>query len=402
MDGMIITMSSYQSYPVLARNHVLRKLEKPVVYNIHDDQLYELDDEAYEFLKKCDGRTPCSLAISGAGSNKETIGYMLDEGIIQLQDKANFRKIKTGRSQMPSLRYLLLNITNKCNLACKHCYIGKSGDTDIGLHIFENAVSQFENMGGLKLMISGGEPLMHSGFRELMEILPQYELRKVILSNGTLIGKKEAKKLSGYVDEVQVSIDGINSHDLLRGRGSYKKAMRGIENLQGFNIPVSIATMVHKYNICEFEEMEELFSEMDICAWSIDVPCSTGNLKDNQDFIPDMKEAASFLGYGFGEGAHESTGNYTCGSHLCAISPDGKVSKCGFFEDEPAGDVHDLRKAWAKLCQDYLWTLDKLECHDCRVIKECRGGCRFRAKQYRGILAPDPLLCHNNDILNYL
>ena len=68
---------------------------------------------------------------------------------------------------------------------------------DIG--IFEKAVSQFEEMGGLKLMISGGEPLIHSRFWELMEILPSYELRVVILSNGTLIDETDARKLSGLL-----------------------------------------------------------------------------------------------------------------------------------------------------------------------------------------------------------
>jgi|SRR5659263_209820 len=395
-------MHSNEFYPVLAPDHTLRNLEAPFVYNIPDDQLYELDDEAFEFLKKCDGNTPFPLSFPGAGSDKGTIDFMLDEGIILMQDSAHPRKIKVERSPIPSLRYLLLNITNKCNLACKHCYLGKSGNIDIEVSRFEKTVSQFESMGGLKLMISGGEPLMHSGFWELMEILPSYELRKVILSNGTLIGKKEAKKLSEYMDEVQVSIDGISSHDILRGKGSYEKAMRGVANLQSFNIPVSIATMAHKRNAEEFDEMQKLFSDMNIISWSVDVPCMVGNLKNNQDLMLDLKEAASHLSYGFGAGAHESTGNYTCGSHLCAVSPDGTVSKCGFFEDEPAGNVDDLRASYVNLCKDYLWTLDKLDCHDCKVIHDCRGGCRFRARQYGGILAPDPLLCHANGVQTYL
>ncbi len=395
-------MPSNEFYPVLAPDHALRKLETPFVYNIQDDQLYGLDEEAFEFLKKCDGKTPFSISVPGENSDKETIEYMLDEGIIIMQNTAHPRKIKVEQSPIPSLRYLLMNITNKCNLACRHCYLGKSGNIDIEVHQFEKAVSQFESMGGLKLMISGGEPLMHSGFWELMEVLPSYELRKVILTNGTLIGKKEAKNLSKYIDEVQVSIDGISSHDILRGNGSYEKAMRGVTNLQSSNIPVSIATMAHRYNAEEFDEMQKFFSDMKIISWSVDVPCKAGNLKDNQDLMLDLKEAASLLSYGFGAGAHESTGNYTCGSHLCAVSPDGTVSKCGFFDDEPVGNVDDLRAAYAKLCRAYLWTLDKLDCHDCEVIHDCRGGCRFRARQYGGILAPDPLLCYANGVLTYL
>jgi len=394
-------MSFTDLFPVLAPDFVLRRLETPLVYNIPGDELYELDDEAFEFLKKCNGKTPFSEF--GAGEeDHESIEYMIDEGIILMHETPLPIEIKAGQSPIPSLRYLLLNITNKCNLRCKHCYLGTAGHEDMETHLFETAVSQFEEMGGLKLMLSGGEPLLHAGFWELLEVLPSYELRIVLLSNGTLIGKNEAKKLSEYVHEVQVSIDGTRAHDLLRGQGTYEKAMSGILALQSSDIPVSIATMVHKYNASEFDEMQKLFSDLKVVSWSVDVPCTAGNLKDNPDCTPDPEEAVQLLKYGFGAGAHESTGGYTCGSHLCSVSPDGSVCKCGFFEDEPVGNVCDLRAAWAELCSKYLWTLDKLECRDCECIHECRGGCRFRAKQYRGILAPDPLMCHANNVLRFL
>ncbi|MDP2840932.1 MAG: radical SAM protein [Candidatus Methanoperedens sp.] len=285
---------------------------------------------------------------------------------------------------------------------CKHCYLGKPGNLEMDIEIFEKAVSQFETMGGLKLMISGGEPLLHSGFWELMEILLSYELRVVVLSNGTLIDESAAQKLSVYADEVQVSIDGICSHDLLRGKGSYKRSMKGISNLVKSGIPVSIASMIHKFNTREFEEMETLFSGLGAISWSVDVPSVTGALAENQEFVLDISEAARCLNYGFGAGTHESTGDYTCGSHMCSVSPDGSVSKCGFFEDRHAGDINDLRSAWEELCRKYLFTLDELDCRDCSKIQNCRGGCRFRAERYRGIYAPDPVMCHANGVLRYL
>lgn len=386
--------------PVLAPGYVLRKLEAPFVYNIPDDQLYELDEEAFEFLKKCNGRNPLSKLLQISKDDQEPFEYMLNEGIIR--PGAEAREIKARKSPIPSLRYLLLNITNKCNLACRHCYLGKSGNTHIEPQQFEKAVSRFEDMGGLKLMVSGGEPFLHPEFWNLMEILPSYELRAVLLSNGTLIDKKAAEKLSRYVHEVQVSIDGISSHDMLRGKGSYDKAMRGISYLRSAGIPVSIATMVHKYNAEDFDEMQKIFSDLGVISWSVDVPCVAGNLKENQDYILYVKDAAPLLKYGFGAGGHESSGDYTCGSHLCAVSPEGKVSKCGFFENEPVGDVNDLSSAWAEICKKYLFTLDKLDCRDCEVIRDCRGGCRFRAKQYKGIFAPDPVLCHANGVMEFL
>jgi radical SAM protein with 4Fe4S-binding SPASM domain len=382
-------------FPLLAPGHILRELESPVVYDIIKDELYELDNEAFQFLKKCTGRNPLpDLLVDG--KSDENIDLMLDEGIIRMTDGNKIKTVKAPLSPLPSLRYLLLNITNICNLACKHCYIQDPGKLEIDPGLFEKAVSQFEEMSGLKLMISGGEPLTHSRFWELMELLPSYELRVVILSNGTLIDKKTARKLSSYVHEVQVSIDGIRSHDLLRGKGSYARSMKGISSLNESGIPVSIATMAHKFNTSEFDEMETLFSKTGAISWSVDVPCIVGRLCENRDFILDLEEAAKFLKYGFGAGAHESTGDHTCGSHLCSVAPDGSVSKCGFFENEPAGDVNDLRSAWENICKYSLWRLDELECKDCSVLCECKGGCRFRAKQYKGILAPDPLMCYAN------
>jgi MoaA/NifB/PqqE/SkfB family radical SAM enzyme len=313
--------------PVLAPGHILRKLESNFVYDIHGDELYELDEEAFLFLRKCDGRNLSSdLFIND--ENTEAIELMLDEGIILMKHGDVFREIKIPH---PSLRYLLLNISNKCNLACRHCYLGNPENSEMDIEIFENAVSQFETMGGLKLMISGGEPLLHSRFWEFMEILSSYELRVEVLSNGTLIDEETARKLSGYAHEVQVSIDGIYSHEMLRGKGSYARSMAGISNLIKSGLPVSIATMIHRFNVNEFEEMEKLFLSLGIVSWSVDVPCITGALAENQEFVLDMKDAALYLKYGFGAGSHESTGDYTCGSHMCSVSPDGSVSKCGFF-----------------------------------------------------------------------
>jgi radical SAM protein with 4Fe4S-binding SPASM domain len=396
-------MPSVDFFPILAPEFVLRKLETYFVYNIRDDELYELDEEAFEFLRKCDGETPFSKLIIDLGEEcQESIHYMNEEGIILMKEFPGKRMIRVEQSPLPSLRYLLFNITDKCNLECKHCYLGKSGSTEIGIDLIEKAVSNFARMGGMKLMISGGEPLLHSKFWELMEVLKSCELRIVILSNGTLVNDSAARKLSGYVDEVQISIDGIRSHDIIRGRNTYDKAIAGVRALKNHNIPVSIATMVHRCNTGEFDEMQRLFSELKVFSWSVDVPCTKGNLLDNQDLTIALKDAALFLKYGYGGGTHESTGNFTCGSHMCAVAPDGSVSKCGFFEDEPAGDVNNLNTAWANLCKDYLWRLDELECRDCKVIQDCRGGCRFRARQYQGRLGPDPLFCHANNVLTYL
>ena len=68
------------------------------------------------------------------------------------------------------------------------------------------------------------------------------------------------------------------------------------------------------------------------------------------------------------------------------------MTKCGFFEDA-VGDVFDLEDAWRELRRKYIWSLSELKCK-CDFVRECKGGCRYRALHYSGdIFGEDPVMC---------
>ncbi len=364
----------------------LKLLESPYVYNIKRDELYELNDKAIEFLKKCNGITPGLEAVG----EPDFFSYCLSEGILEENQETKERKISVNKSPEPSLRYLELQITNKCNLICKHCYLGEAGKADFDYDTVLNIFNEFEAMQGLRLLITGGEPLLHKRFWEINDRLPEYGFRSILLSNGTLITKEIAEKLN--VHEVQVSIDGIeNGHDAIRGKGSFKKAVAGIEALKSLGIAVSVATMIHSRNTGEFEGLNKLIEKMAIVEWNVDVPCEAGYLKANNDFILPYSEAAKYMHYGFGGGSHGSVNNFVCGSHLCAVTPQGKVIRCGFYPDTPLGDIKEgLRNCLEKMQHIKL---TELNC-DCDYINECKGGCRYRAELYKDVFAPDPVQCY--------
>src|SRR4030042_5035013 len=100
----------------LSHEAALKWLETPCVYHIRDDELYELDMDSFEFLKKCS-------ESGGSSQDKDFIDYCLKEGIL-MGDRVDVKRPPLVKSPIPSLRYLELQITNKCNLRCKHCYIG--------------------------------------------------------------------------------------------------------------------------------------------------------------------------------------------------------------------------------------------------------------------------------------
>jgi len=153
---------------------------------------------------------------------------------------------------------------------------------------------------------------------------------------------------------------------------------------------VSVSTMVHKYNRSDFDDMEQLFKRMGIKDWTVDVPCLSGRLKENEEFYVSPGESGKYLGYGYGNGLHSSKQGYGCGLHLMAVTADGGIAKCSFYRDQPMGTLDDgLKTVWGKI---QPVRLKDLEC-DCEYLEVCRGGCRYRAELLEGKNGKDLYRC---------
>ncbi len=352
----------------LSENASLKWLETPCVYNVRTDELYEVDESGFNFMKECAHADGCS------SRNREFIDFCMAEGLLS-ERVAKEKRIPDRQSSVPSLRYLELQITDRCNLKCRHCYIGKGDSHELPLKAVRGVMEEFETMQGLRLLITGGEPLLYSQFERLNDILPDFEFRKVLFTNGLFLTRDVLKWLK--VDELQVSIDGLEqANDLIRGSGTYERSMKAIKLAIDSGFDVSISTMVHSENLGDFEKMEEIFKEIGIRDWTVDVPCLSGRLRENSNLLPPADIAGRYLAYGFGNGLHGGGEGYVCGLHLMSVMPDGNAAKCTFYSDDPVGHINDgLESCWEKVEHTKV---DDLEC-DCALIDVCRGGCRYRA-----------------------
>ena len=184
---------------------------------------------------------------------------------------------------------------------------------------------------------------------------------------------------------------------MLRGKGTFDKALAAIDHLQKANIRVSIATMIHRGDLKEFDSLASLLNSRDIKEWNIDQPSIAGRLEGNRELWVSPSEAAPFLRYGYGGGWHGSAEkNSTCGTHLCAILANEDVCKCGLFRQEPVGSIEDgLRTCWTRIPRIRL---SDLRCN-CSGIEECKGGCRYRAKLHGDIFQPDLFQCYARGVL---
>jgi len=362
-------------------------LETPCVYDKEGDELYEVDDEAAGFLLLCDG----TKTVAELGGDPGFVEYCLEQGILSVYPSKSRRVLRAYRSPAVSLRYLELHITSNCNLRCGHCYLSAGDGRDMDVPDVFSVMDEFDEMQGLRLMFSGGEPLVHKGFWEINDRLPGFGFRTALLTNGTLVTGDVASRLN--VNEVQVSLDGMEeAHDSLRGRGSYTAAVKAIEHLLGRNIKVSVATTINALNRNDFDDLGEFLDSLGVSEWNIDAPSGMGRMRDNPGLMLSPYESARLMMSGFGGSHHGGKKGFACGSHLCAVGADGAVSKCGFYLDRPAGNVSEgLRRCWDRL---EPLPLGSLSC-DCDHVEECRGGCRFRASTYSGEFGPDPVMCYN-------
>ena len=248
---------------------------------------------------------------------------------------------------------------------------------------------EFEAMQGLRVLITGGEPLLHGKFQEINEMLPDLFIRKVLFSNGLLLNKDVLGTLK--VDEIQISIDGLEqAHDHVRGQGTFKRAMEAAQDALDAGFDVSISTMVHRRNLSDFDAMERIFKGMGIKDWTVDVPCVIGRLTENSDLCVSPEEGGKYLGYGYGGGLHSSGQGYGCGLHLVSVMADGKIAKCSFYRESAVGVIAEgLVAAWGKIRPVRL---SDLSCN-CEYLEVCRGGCRFRAELLAGKNGKDPYRC---------
>jgi radical SAM protein with 4Fe4S-binding SPASM domain len=282
-------------------------------------------------------------------------------------------------------------LTRRCNLRCAHCYLGEAENQDLAPELAVAVATEFEAVQGLRLLLSGGEPLLYPHWDRLAPALAGRGYRVVLLTNGQALDRERLLALP--VDEVQLSLDGLGAgHEALRGKGTFTRALAAARLVRELGRDLSVATMIHTGNIDEMEGLEELVRELGAREWSLDVPAEAGRwARESGPRAAPLAQAAAAMARGFGGSYHGSSEGFACGRHLAAVLPDGWLAPCGFYGDDRLGRVEDgLDAAWAR--KQHRPLVGIAGCAACGAAADCAGGCRFRAETM-GSGGPDPVMC---------
>jgi MoaA/NifB/PqqE/SkfB family radical SAM enzyme len=118
---------------------------------------------------------------------------------------------------LESLPVLILYPHSRCNCRCVMCDIWKTDSTqEISAAQLERHGEDIARLHVQWVVLSGGEPLMHSDLFRLCRFLRQRDIRITLLSTGLLI-ERNARQIADCIDDVIVSLDGPPTiHDAIR------------------------------------------------------------------------------------------------------------------------------------------------------------------------------------------
>lgn len=157
-----------------------------------------------------------------------------------------------------------LLITNRCNLNCPHCYRNSKINDDLVKLPLERIYSLLDEMEIYRvrsLKITGGEPFLVPELFDIIQYASKKRIHIAVLTNATLpLNEKWLKLLQSENIALGVSLDGARaeSHEAIRGKGSFRKTMSNLKKLSQYKINFAITFSVSTYNVNEIIDVVEL------------------------------------------------------------------------------------------------------------------------------------------------
>lgn len=367
-----------------------------------------LNEAAARFLAKCDGTRQLGQYVEafaqerGYDENKKAglwafVSEAVVRGHLVLADEAGSQPVRLFSNQgsmsgFPA--HLSLELTYNCNLSCRHCYCAYYAST---CHVDSQALlkklDEFVQNGTAIVELTGGEPLLHPDFAEILEYCLKNFLIVAVISNGTRFDDKVIELLARHPNKaiVSISVDGhdASTHDAIRGvPGTFDQAVKAVRQLREHGIKVRLATVISKCNFPYAYDIARLGKELGVnwIGQSFVIPAGRGQDPKNlltldeleQVLVLCQKARADFPEYylELEQKAVEDLQNGNCGAgwRTMTISPKGNIKLCVMADEDEVnlGNIFhsQLSELFARDIGRYLCALKS-------PGKEVCGGCEY-------------------------
>lgn len=327
-------------------------------------------------------------------------------------------------------RILTVAITDACNLVCNHCWV-EAGGLTVATHVpeqlIERMIAEFAALGGEGLRVTGGEPLCHPAWLNILRCSRTAGFRTLILqTNGMLFTDEQVSALR-ELDfpglSIEISLDGAtaSTHDLVRGTGAFAGTLNGILKLvqEGLAGRISLFMTEMRHNLGDIPALFEFAESMGIGSFVSGALVRCGRASDGSAVEPpDSDQYLRLLDHydtnvRFRElyrkigtiAAIEWRTDSSVRHDGCSfvenpyITPSGRIYPCllchtdeysitAVYEKGLATTLIEGAPLWSSLrriSRDRAAALS--ECRDCPGMLRCAGGCMGRSWGSCGDLA---------------
>jgi len=212
-----------------------------------------------------------SLIKTFANLDKNSANKELKQFLTFLKNRSFFdHSDALLKKAIPSLKKVTLAITDRCNFRCAHCLAANTLDNnqELSLETVKKVMFELKALGIKSIALFGGEPFMHKDFFPILDYVLDMEVSVSVNTNASLITKEIATKLAARKKPVSftASLDGAleETGDAMRGVGTYKKTVQGIQNLVNANLHTIISTTITKYNFREIKQLVKVAKQIGV------------------------------------------------------------------------------------------------------------------------------------------
>ncbi|MCB1194370.1 MAG: radical SAM protein [Leptospiraceae bacterium] len=218
------------------------------IYDLRGDKvaLYHLDKEAKISLNNL-------FTKSRVSENDSKLIQKLKS--LNLIDSENLKISKTPivDKNLISISFAWIEVTNKCNFKCIHCYgmFGEDKGKIIQLNDFEVILNNLKQLQVDSIQLIGGEPLIiGKKLKDYIILATKFVKNIEIYTNASLIDDDFAKFFKDKDIKIAISAyDSNNNHDKITKRnGSFIRLQKSIKILESYDIPYRVAIVKTKLN----------------------------------------------------------------------------------------------------------------------------------------------------------
>ena len=323
-------------------------------------RLLSLTTQETLFLRACDGThrlrdTVPDAWVEECGDLKflAFVSHALNSGYLSLADQpSHCPPPLTGSTTAYIPLHLSVELTAACNLRCHHCY-RESDFTQLGYMPTNTLLTTLDRLaaaGVRAVELTGGEPLLHHNFVDILEFCGERFRLTGVLTNGTILSEDIVRKLTSLGDRVLVgvSLDGPTAavHNMRRGTSdAFQRSAANIARLAESGVVVRVAMCVDSENFADIENTLLLARSLGAAgfAYSAVLPFGRGRTCAGQHGSLDGKHAfevekslrdkyAGFLSVLTSEELSAlEKGNCGAGWRTYVMDPHGAVRPCPMF-----------------------------------------------------------------------